>query len=406
MGNYDFIDFNSIKDMVLIMKKILTYSVAAVVSVFIMTPPWNINVTCQVNNLLWLWSVALAGLLCFFYVHTSAPMPIKLLVVYAFVGSFFSVAPYWSFMMTIPTVVSAYFYLACRQIEDFSAIQKAVQSAFFLICAFLVVQLFGYDTLYNFNRPEPMVIGVVGNKMISATLIACLSPFLLSYKKLNIIPLCLIALMTQSVGMIFALALGIAFYSFLKANNLKRKLSVVIITLTALLFIIIFQFQHIKGEWTAGRGPIWKKTIELANQRPIKGRGISSYQLVFPALSHDLITPLGRTDEWEIENIRGRQVPALQTHNDYLQIYFEMGLIGVALFGAFIFYLMRLFKVCSDKAITATTGLVILGALMFTHFPLRLFHVIPVILCFLAFYENTMRKENGGLICPAHPRFR
>lgn len=168
------------------------------------------------------------------------------------------------------------------------------------------------------------------------------------------------------------------------------------VAIIATSFIIIYEFQHIKGEWTAGRWPIWKKTIELANQKPIQGRGISSYQLVFPALSQDL-TMLGvypKDQYWQIENLTGHQTPALQAHNDYLQIYFEMGLIGVALFGAFIFYLVRLFKTRTDKAITAFTGFVILGTLMIGHFPLRLFHAVPAILCFLAFYENTMRKEN------------
>lgn len=388
------------------MKKAIAYVVAAIVSVFVMTPPVNINVTCQVNSMLWLWSVGLAGLLAFYYIHTDAPWPAKLLVLWAFVGSFLSAAPYWSFMMTIPTVAAAYFYLLCRKmrVEDYTIVQKAVQSAFLLICAFMTVQLLGHDTLFNFNRPEPMVIGIVGNKMISATLIACLAPFLILNNKLNIIPLCLIAWITGSIGMMAALAAGITIYSILKVRGWRKKTLVIIVMMIVALFIVTAEFQHIKGQWMAGRGPIWKKTIQLANQRPIQGRGISSYQLVFPALSHDL-TMLGtypKSEYWEIETLTGNQTPALQAHNDYLQIYFEMGLIGVALFGAFIFHLIRLFKTRTDKAITIFTGLVILGTLMITHFPMRLFHVVPAILCFLAFYENTMRKENDVYDAQTH----
>lgn len=376
------------------MKKTLVYIIALIVSIFILTPPWNISVTCQVNNLLWLWSVALAGFFAFLYLNTSAPIPIKLLVIYAFLGSFFSVAPYWSFMMTIPTVISAYFYLACRQVEDFEPIQQAVQAAFFLICSFLIVQLFGHDTLYNFNRPQPMVIGLVGNKMISATLITCLAPFLITYKKINIIPLCLIAIMTRSVGMMAALGAGIAFYALMKADTLKKKTVFIVALLMALAAIVIFEYKHIRSEVLYGRGPIWKKTIQLTMKRPLRGYGISAYQLVFPALSKDLGL-LGVTPEWEIENIRGTQTPALQTHNCWLQFLFELGAVGMALILFYAGLLISLFFFCprTDKTITLMTGLVILGVIMAFHFPTRLFHTVPVFICYLAYYETLMKKE-------------
>ncbi len=375
-----------------------------VVSIFIMTPPWNISVTCQVNNLLWLWSVALAGFMTFYYLNTKAPLPIKLLVLYAFIGSFFSVAPYWSFMMTIPTVVAAYFYLACKEIEDFEIVQKAVQAAFFLMCSFLVVQYaVGHDTLYNFNRPEPMVIGTVGNSMISATLITCLAPFLLTYKKLNIIPLCLIAFITHSAGMVAALAAGILFYGMMKIKGMRLKILVVILIIECIF--LTGAPQYAAKRFNAGRGPIWKRTVELALKRPWMGYGISSYQLVFPAMSHDLVDPLGKTEEWEIENIKGTQVPALRTHNCWLQYWFELGAVGMAAILVFAAMLVLLFFRCprTDKTITAMTGLVILGVVMLFHFPTRLWHSVPVFICYLAFYETIIKKE--VISCQqAHPK--
>jgi len=379
-------------------KKYLTYAVALIVAIFIITPPWNINVTCEVNNLLWLWSVALAGFFAFYYLNTTAPLPIKLLVLYAFVGSFFSVAPYWSFMMTIPTVISAYFYLACREIEDFEIVHKAIQSTFFLICAFMIVQFaVGRDTLYNFNRPQPMVIGTIGNPMISATLITCLAPFLLMYKKLNIIPLCLIATITHSAGMIAALGCGIAFYGIMKCKGMWMK-----ILITAIIIAVVILSgapQYAAKRFSQGRGPIWKKTIELTMKRPVKGYGISSYQLVFPAMSKELVKPLGiHKPDWEIENLKGGQVPALQTHNCWLQFWFELGSIGMAFILFYAALLVSLFCLCprNDKTITAMTGLIILGVIMLFHFPTRLFQSVPVFICYLAFYQNFMEKEVYG----------
>lgn len=385
------------------MKKYITHAIAIIVAIFIMTPPWNIGVTCQVNNLLWLWSVALAGFFTFHYIHTNAPIPIKVLVLYAYIGSFFSVAPYWSFQMTIPMIALAYFYLACRQIEDFEPVQKAVQSAFFLICAFLIVQMFGHDTLYNFNRPQPMIIGTIGNKMISATLITCLAPFLLTYKKLNIIPLCIIAVMTRSLGMMIALAAGITVYAVLKTIGWKKKTILILAITAGMTLLFVLQFNHIKTEWGGGRGPIWKKTVELTMKRHVTGYGISSYQLVFPAMSKDL-TMLGKTEEWNIEEIKGTHIPALQTHNCWLQFWFELGDIGMAIIAFFVILLVSLFFLSpkNDKTITALTGLVILGTIMIFHFPTRLWHSVPVFICYLAFYETLMRKE--VLTCQAQAK--
>jgi len=329
----------------------------------------------------------------FCYLHTSAPLPIRLLVIYAFVGSFFSAAPYWSFMMTIPVIISAYFYLACREIEDFEIVQKMVQAAFLLICSFLIVQIAGHDTLYNFNRPEPMVIGTIGNPMISATLITCLAPFLLTYKKLNIIPLCLIAILTNSAGMVAALAAGITFYGIMRIKGVRLKILVVIMVIE--LVILSGAPMYAAKRFAGGRGPIWKKTVEIALKRPIKGYGISSYQLVFPAMLKSDEILIGVTEEWEIENIKGKQVPALRTHNCWLQFWFELGYIGMGIILSFILLLGLLFFRCprTDKTITAATGLVIIGTLMLFHFPTRLWHSVPVFLCYLAFYETLMKKE-------------
>jgi O-antigen ligase len=377
------------------LKKAIAYVVAAIVSVFVMTPPVNINVTCQVNSMLWLWSVGLAGLLAFYYIHTDAPWPAKLLVLWAFVGSFLSAAPYWSFMMTIPTVAAAYFYLICRRVrvEDYIIIQKAVQSAFLLICAFMTVQLLGHDTLFNFNRPEPMVIGTIGNPMISATMITCLAPFLLTSSRWYIIPLCLIAFITYSTGMMAALAAGILFYGVARIKRARMKVMVVILVIEILFVAGIPQYAA--KRFSAGRGPIWKRTAELTLKHPIKGWGISTFQLVFPAMSRDLVE-LGvypKNEYWEIETMTGHQTPALQTHNCWLQFWFETGSMGAAMIIAFVVWLVLLYKVKNERTLRAVTGLVILGTLMLFHFPTRLWHAVPAFIAYLAFYELFMRKE-------------
>ena len=295
-------------------------------------------------------------------------------------------------MMGMGVVLSAYFYLACKKIDDFTPVLNAVQAVFFVICALLVTQVAGHDTLFNFNRPEPVVFGLIANKMISATLICCMAPFLLAHKKLNIIPLLLIAVLTHSAGMLLALVLGIFVYAVLRLQFWAAKLVVALVLLVALL--CSNAPHHAIDSFSVGRGPVWKRTIKLTLAHPIKGWGAATYALVFPNKSRDL-TMLGKTEMWEIEGIKGTNTPAQQAHNDFLQWAFELGSIGYILLLGYMFYITYIWAKGSRDEMIAV-GAVILGTLMSVHFPTRLFGAIPIILCYLAYAERSCHALARG----------
>ena len=362
------------------MKKYLPHAIGFIVALFLLTPPWDYHITCNVNSAVWLWCVVMAGFLAFLFMYTKTPIPIKLIVVWAFVGSFFSVAPYWSFQMTLPIVATAYFYAACKSVDNFEPILQAVQCAFFVICAFFIVQALGHDTLYNFNRPQPLVIGTTANTMVSSTLITCMAPFLLRYQKLNIVPIILIAIITHSAGMWFALAVGLFVYIMLRVRSWRICAGVV--SALILVLLALNAPQHAVRCFPAGRGPVWKKTIKLILKRPI-GYGPATYQLAFPALSRDL-TMMGTTKEWTQENIKGTHIAAIQAHNDYLQWAFEMGWVGSLLL---LWYIVYLFRLRRDPI--ALAGLTMLVSIMLVHFPTRLFCTVPIFVCYLAYFERS-----------------
>jgi O-antigen ligase len=248
-----------------------------------------------------------------------------------------------------------------------------------------------------------MVIGTIGNPMISATMITCLAPFLIMSNRWYIAPLCIIAFITFSTGMMAALTAGILFYSVAKIKKMRMKIMVVILVIEILFVAGIPQYAA--KRFVAGRGPIWKRTVELTMKHPIKGYGIATFQLVFPALSRDLIE-LGiypKNEYWEIETMTGNQTPALQTHNCWLQFWFEMGTIGAGIILSFVAWLVLLYRVNNERTLRAMTGLVILGTLMMFHFPTRLFHTVPVFIAYLAFYELLMKKEVS--LCLDHPKY-
>lgn len=78
----------------------------------------------------------------------------------------------------------------------------------------------------------------------------------------------------------------------------------------------------------ARRMDIWRTTWRMARAHPIAGAGLGGFWAEFP-LHH---------------NASGAQVPK-QAHNDYLELLASAGVIGVAIFGWFLFELFR--RTCS-----------------------------------------------------------
>ena len=61
------------------MKKYLSYAIGAIIALFLLTPPWDYHVTCNVNSAIWLWCVVMAGFFAFLFMYTKTPTPVKLM---------------------------------------------------------------------------------------------------------------------------------------------------------------------------------------------------------------------------------------------------------------------------------------------------------------------------------------
>ncbi len=375
------------------MKKAISYIVAIPLVILALIPPWNLKISTEVNSLFWLWMVLASGFLAFTFLLTKANVWIKLIIIYSFLNCFFSAAPYLSFSLYTSVILCGFYYVLCRKVESFEPVMQAVQSVFFVITLLIIVQCFGKDTLLNFNRPEPVVLGTIGNKMILGTFVTCLAPFLICYKKLNIIPVVLIAFISGSAGMVLSLAMGGIFYVLCRV---KKKL-VAIVLVCILLGSVAFYARHdnVVSSFGTNRRKIWKRTLELTMKHPFFGYGISTFRVIFPVLSGDI--PTGITPLWEYEKTSGTWVPWRRAHNCWNQINFELGHIGFVLFLGLIGYLIWRF-IKSPKTILvilAMSGLVVIGTNMTVHFPTRLPQTVLIIMCYLAFCERTMGTEES-----------
>ena len=120
----------------------------------------------------------------------------------------------------------------------------------------------------------------------------------------------------------------------------------------------------------SGRGPVWKKTIELVSKRPI-GYGIATYRVLFPVLCGKEICLQQPGRAW------------LQAHNSWLQLPFEVGIPGfILLLGWFVSIVRKV------KDPVKWAGIAILGMNMMVAFPDRMCQSVLIIIMYLAFLEK------------------
>jgi hypothetical protein len=348
------------------MKKLIPYIALIPLVVLALTPPWQFNLTCDVNSLLWLWTVLISGFLSFAFLYTKTSNWLKLFVVWAFLSCFLSRAPFISFTMYWTLIACAYYYVLCKKIEDWTPVKKAVQAIFLLTSFMIILQLFGKDTLLNFKQPDARILGTVGNDMMESSFVCVLAPFLI-INPLNWIPLWLIAFISHSTGAVLALGLGSATLLWVKVK--RARIAIVA------LFIGILVYTGINGDIKtffskAGRGPVWKKTVELIAKKPM-GHGIATYKVLFPYMCGAEIRDQAPGQEWNT------------SHNDFLQIPFEVGIPGTLLLFGWIVSILRKLR---DPIKIA--GLMILSGVMLVHFPMRLNQTVLVMIMFLAYLEG------------------
>jgi len=352
------------------MRKYAVYIALIPLVLLALTPPWNIQLDCTVNGLLWLWCNLVAGFLAFLFLYQKVSVWIKSLLVWCFISCFLSRAPYISFTMFWSVILCAYYYVLCKHIKNWPAVIKAMQAIFFLVSLLIVMQMFGKDTLLNFGLKAPCVLGLIGNKMILGSFMCVLAPFLI-YNPLNWAALVLIAFISASSGAVASIGAGLVTYVWKKHKDFRLHV-LCIVVIASVLFA--WNTGKFKVFGVSGRGPVWVKTCELIAKRPI-GYGPATYKVIFPALCGKSIRDQQPGREWNT------------AHNDWLQIPFEVGIMGFFLFLGWIVSVVRKVK---DPVKIA--GVAILATNMAIHFPTRMAQSVLILIMYMAFLEE---KEYG-----------
>jgi len=227
-------------------------------------------------------------------------------------------------------------FLIAASLDDddkMCVIRTLVLSGFIISLLAIYQYFFGFQHILNYIAKENIintfVLDYVARKRVFfpfvtpntlAGYLAMIIPIALSCKNkiLFIIPLSLALLLTKSLGALLSLFFALGFYFYLQGKFKKRGIILLLglLVTIALTFLVrsTAQRQHLQPIFsTVMRLNYWKDTLEIIKAKPLTGVGIGNFNL-----------PLSR-----------------YAHNSYLQIWAEMGIIGIV---SFVWLVVDIFK--------------------------------------------------------------
>ena len=370
-----------------IFKKLLSYVLGLSVGLLAVAPPIGYSIPVVVNSYLWLYGFIVAALLGLYLLFTKLPTALKILNVYLFIGCFLSQAPYASFNAYILCVCALYVFLWLME-ADYKPIIDMICAAFFLQCIMIVMQQFGVDKLMNFDRPEPVFVGTVMQYMRFSSLLAIMTPFLVIKNKKFIFLILLLAIISHSSSFSLSVIVGLTTYAFLVLK--KWRVWMLATGGIALGFFCWWDWTSIMVAFTCGRIPVWGDIIKtvcfdtLPCVVPVSknfihcavdwkaiflGRGLDTFLPLFPIYKHDFN-------------------PFPQAHNDFLQIWWEIGLVGTITMGVYFINLARRLK-----RPLLLAGLACMSVNMFFAFPTRMTQTMLMMICYIALCERIARAD-------------
>lgn len=370
--------------------KALSFFLAAITGLLVIAPAFNYELPVMVNSFLWTYLVAVSGFLGVLLLRQRLPSTLKALAIHLFALCFFSQVPYHSFNAYLLLILCFWLFLAFQK-ADYKLVLTAIEAAFWLEVLLTVFQLLGRDQLLNFNRPEKIFLGTVMQYMRFASVLAILSPLLLVKSKWYAIPLLILCGVSRSSGFALSLFSGLGIYAWLMW---PRRRKVILLSLgLALAAYMVYDF----GSWGGAVNPkhggrliSWAWVLKTwvfdtsgavagsigSMHGPFRldwfllGHGTDTFLELFPIYKHDMN-------------------PFPNAHNDWLQLFWETGLIGG---GLFIAYVVSLVGRCAKRP-DLLAGLTIIGVNMFFAFPSRMTQTVLLMIAYVAYCETQSKKE-------------
>jgi len=283
-------------------------------------------------------------------------------------------------------IVSVFFgsYLAIRKISG----------AFLFICYIFIISLF-FESLYtliDFVSINDSFTGISKNRNISSSSLVLKLIFLiyvidnstsfyrkLFLKALEIIALLAVIVLQSRFGIISIFGIYFLYLMLMKSS---RKMIVLSILISTVFFLYFnnnnfqnkieknYTFQNLSEDNSVKqRLSFYKLSINLFKQKPIVGNGLGSWKY--------------KSIESKSSKTSSVFIP-YYSHNDFLQILMEAGLVGLFIYLAFFLLVLKtLFKNRDSKSfIPLIIALILVTANSLINFPIhRTQEYIPFIIC-------------------------
>jgi len=246
-------------------------------------------------------------------------------------------------------------YLIIQNKLSVNSLIKAIVIFGFLSVIIAVYQMFSNE---NFLDNIESITSSFANKNLLSSVLFLTLPFIVrgiflskQWKITSIILLSIILvlfLLVQTKAVIVAFFLSFVIFSvfIIQRNNIKSKIIFTILFLSISFIISVFVFQnrqyfsYLTNIHTAyTRLNIWDNSIQMAKENLIVGVGAGNWQIQFPKYG---------LNKFDIVEIKNGLTTFQRPHNDFLWVFCETGIIGIAtyvlIFLVALFYLIQLFK--------------------------------------------------------------
>jgi len=202
--------------------------------------------------------------------------------------------------------------IVIEKVEKTLCLLAVFQSIYVIMQKFQFDQLFANFTINGIRWP----VGTWANESLVAWFIAICSPFFLRFKDLRFKVgyfICFLAILATKVSA-GILAFVVAYLFWLYHNNKRNfKIALYIVMVTGFTLLMTGKMSYYLQD--THRFKVWAKALEICKELPLTGHGIGSFRDLFYRraleFSHD--------GHWA------------QAHNEWIQVYFEQGLIGLGI---------------------------------------------------------------------------
>jgi len=256
-------------------------------------------------------------------------------------------------------------FLIRNNLPDKIELKSFIKTLFltsFLVSLYTLIQYYGYDP---YLKGLPYLSSTIGQKNWISNYLAMIFPMIFSYflleksKRIKIVYFIVLSIVyatlmiCQSRGIWISISLTaiLVIYIIFKFNLLKafkeNKRWLVLLLITFMIITVIYSTDNPlnKGAITVieravstfdeqgfslnARLLMWRTTLEMIKERPLFGSGIGTFRMNY----------LNYQAQYLIKNPKYLQyyIKAGEAHNEYLQTWAELGIIGLGLF-LLIFY--------------------------------------------------------------------